>query len=123
MSYFKRISDECTKLSETAQKYLDKLEFIDSELCCRKIWDWACSQMDEDERGYFVFNGKNELAEYIVDSGIPFSEMPSNGSLHYSLGWSIVAQDANLRSLLEFVEGRQKEWVKFECLVDLEKIN
>jgi hypothetical protein len=120
MNLFSKISEDCNQLTEVAQRYLDTLPFISNDDCIERIWVWACNQMDKDEKGYFVFNGKNGLAEDIVDSGVPFSVLPKNGSLVYSLGWSVTAQDANLRSLLEFVEGRQTEWVKFKCLVDLE---
>jgi hypothetical protein len=120
--FFQILSDKCTELSDIAQKYLDTMPFITNEECSNRIWSWACSQMDTDENGYFIFNGKNEFAEEIVDGGIPFAEPPRNGSLHYSLGWSITAQEANLRSLLEFLEGRQSEWVKFKCLVGLDEV-
>ena len=119
MSYFQQISHRCTELSNIAQKYLDTLPFISSEECCKRIWNWACDQMDTDEQGNFIWNGKNGFAEEILDGGYLQAEPPHNGSLHYSLGWSIVAQDANLRSLLEFVEGRQTEWTKFQCLAEL----
>ena len=120
MGYFTDISNKCTELSKTAQVYLDKYDFISSQDCISRIWSWAWSNMDKDEDGNPIFNGKNELAEDIVDGGVPYSVPPKNGSIHYSLGWSIVAQEANLRSLLEFVEGRQKEWIKFQCLVELD---
>lgn len=119
MGFFKSISDACEDLSQVAQGYLDTLPFIASEEVVQRVWNWACNQMDKDERDHFIFNGKNGLAEDIVDTGVPFSMQPTNGSLHYSLGWSIVAQEANLRSLLEYVEGRQQEWIKFKCLADM----
>jgi len=121
MSYFKQISENCETLSDIADNYLKSLPYIDNDSCIKRIWDWACSQMESDGTGYFIFNGKNDFAEQIVDSGVPYSEIPTNGSLRYSLGWSVTAQEANLRSLLEFVEGRQSEWTLFECLADGDK--
>lgn len=120
MGFFSDLSKRCDQLSEVAQKYLDTLPFISSEECTKRIWNWAWEQVDKDDRGDVIFNEKHDFAEQIIDGGVPYSEQPSNGSLHYSLGWSVTAQDANLRSLLEFVEGRQNEWIKFKCLADLE---
>jgi len=119
MDYFSKISERCNQLSHIGAAYMDKLPFIPTEDVVQKIWDWAWLQMDKDGDGNIVWNGKNELAEDIIDSGVPFSEAPSNGSLHYTLGWSVVAQEANIRSLFEFIEGRQPEWIKFQCLAEL----
>lgn len=122
MSYFDLISEECNKLNLKAQEYLDTLPFIDNIELINKIWSWAWNQVDKDENECVIFNGKHQLAEEIIDAGVPYVEMPNNGSIHYSLGWAIVAQDANLRSLYEFIEGRQTEQLTFKMLADLPKI-
>jgi hypothetical protein len=119
MDYFEQLKEECNRLSQIAGEYIDTLPFIENEEVIQRIWRWAESQVEIDDDGYFILNGKNELAEDVLDSGVPFSGTPRNGSLHYALGWSAVAQDANLRSLLEFVEGRQPDWIKFQCLAEV----
>jgi hypothetical protein len=122
MSYFNLIVEECNKLNLKAQTYLDSLPFIDNDTLINKIWSWAWEQMDKDQNGYVIFNGKNSLAEEIIDEGVPYTKIPNNSSIHYSLGWAIVAQDANLRSLYEFIEGRQTEQLTFKMLADLPEI-
>lgn len=122
MGYFKSISDRCELLTTEAQKYLDGLPFISNDECAERIVKWASGQVDRDERGYVIYNGKNEFAELILDAGVPYYDAPKNGSLHHTLGWSTTAQEANVRSILEYVEGRQEKWIKFRCLVNLDEI-
>lgn len=124
-SPFQKLTDRCDALTEIAQAYLDTLPFIPSDECCERIWKWAWDNVAKDEQGHVDWpedgwddTDPRSLPYEILDGGIPFSNVPRNGSLQYALGWSIVAQDANLRSLLEFVEGRQSEWIRFKCLAD-----
>lgn len=121
MNYFSKISEGCDKLTEIGQTYLDSLPFIPSGEAAERIWNKARSIFDSlggDEKAWEDENLPQWVAD-TMDWAVPYTQIPRNGSLHYSLGWSVVAQEANLRALLEYVEGREPEQRKFQMLADL----
>jgi bisphosphoglycerate-dependent phosphoglycerate mutase len=104
MNYFQSLIEKSNQFTEIANDYLSKLPELDNDEIAERIWQWA------------IQNENNELAEEIINDGIPYYFIPRNGSLKFALGYSIAAHEANLRSLLEFVENRQNCWIKFQCI-------
>lgn len=120
MSLFADISKRCDELTAVAQEYLDSLPFIPSDECAQRIWTWAWQNVIVMDNGTVDWeNSTNSFALEIIDSGIPYYGQITNGSIHYSLGWSVVAQDANLRKVLEYVEGRSEKIEPFQMLAEL----
>ena len=62
----------------------------------------------------FKISGENwdaipDWAATVVEGGMPYYGVPRNGSLKFTLGFSVVSQEAHLRNLLERAEGRTME--------------
>lgn len=115
MNYFETITDECNKLDELGQAYLDKLPFMDNDTVVQGIFKKAKE----------IFESHNENWETIpewvantMDGWMPYAGIPKTGSLFFSLGFSVVANDALLRNLLEVAEGREEKFLDFFNLVD-----
>lgn len=117
MGYFTQISTHCTLLNEIGQKYLDTLPFISNEEVIQLIWTKAYDIFES--MGRWECEDLPDWVADTIDSGVPYSEIPRNGSLHYSLGFATTAQDACLRAYLEWVEGRDTELKSFQTLADL----
>jgi hypothetical protein len=58
----------------------------------------------------------------VCDGHIPFSSIPSNRSLYFTLGWAITANDACLRNLLEIAEGRETMELTLSTLAEKEVV-
>lgn len=118
MGYLTDLVDECNKLSAIAQEYL--AQFDDNKSMgdlAQDIWDKAWEKLGQ--QGFTEHNWwdcEDDEVTHMIDIGdAPYATMPRNGSLRYTLGWSIVAQEANLRAFHEyFVNG--KELIKFKML-------
>lgn len=119
MGYLKDLVDECNKLSDIAQEYLSKFEHDNKSMedLSKEIWNAAWDRVYK-----LGFTDKNwwdcgdEDATWIIDMGCsPHTNIPRNGSLRYTLGYSIAAQSANLRAYYEhFVNG--KELITFKTV-------
>ena len=114
--YFQVLIDNCEKLNEQGQAYLDTLPFIPSDEVAERIY----------KKGMEIFHAANEdwsavpeWVKTVADGFVPYSEAPRNGSLRYALGWAMVSQEAHLRNLLERAEGRTTEKLDFEILADV----
>ena len=118
---FTQLVENCNKLNEIGQLYLAQFEhenksFDDlAQAILNAAWDKV------EKLGFTESNwldcGDDELIE-IIDAGVPYTNFTRNGSLHYSLGWAMAAQEANLRAFYEyFVNGKEKKL--FTMLADL----
>jgi hypothetical protein len=115
MGYFAAIVKRCSELDELGQNYLSRLEFLSRDAICERIWNKANTLFraaGED------FDKVPDWVASTVDGYIPYSCMSRNGRLYYKLGYSVVAQDALLRNLLEIVEGRESIELDFPCVVE-----
>ena len=102
MNYFAAISKRAKELDALGQAYLDKLPFMDNEAICKRLHDiaWEIDASDQ-ENPDWVWS--------TTEGSIPYGGIPRNGSLYFSLGFAMVANDACLRNLLEIAEGRETE--------------
>lgn len=114
-NYFQIIAEECSKLDILAQEYLDRFEFLPNDQICDRIYQRA--------RAIFIENNEDfdkvpDWVASIMDGWFPYTSKGKNGSLYYSLGYSVVSQDAHLRNLLERAEGREEKELEFPVAVD-----
>lgn len=116
MSYFDKIIQRADKLNKIGQQYLDNLPFISDENVVTAIYNKAVTIFNEHNRNWETIP---EWVAQVLDEGVPYSHAIENGSLHYTLGWAITAQSANLRNYLEVFEGRESEHIKLQMLAKL----
>lgn len=120
MNYFEAISFRCSQIDDLASNYLSRLPFLSNEEVLDRLWVKACEIWESNGK---EFNQKSpEWVENWMDGWPPYST-PNNGSLYFSLGWSLVSQDAHLRNLLERAEGREKEELNFPILAEKEVVD
>lgn len=120
MDYFKAISFRASQLDDLANAYLSKLPFLSNDQVLEKLWSKAKEIWKQNGSD---FNGKSpEWVENWMDGWIPYST-PQNGSLYFSLGWSVASQDAHLRNLLERAEGRETKELDFAILAEKEIVD
>lgn len=50
---------------------------------------------------------ERDLIDEILDGWMPYTQIPRNGSLWFSLGFSVVAMEANLRMMREYFIGSE----------------
>lgn len=116
--YFAAIRERADQITKMAQEYLDRLEFLPNDVVMDRIWQ-AAQKIFEANGGD---NGDwTKLPEWVantMDGWMPYSGVPRNGSLHFSLGFSPTSQDAHLRNLLEIVEGRETEELDFPVVAE-----
>jgi len=120
VDYFDKITEQCDLLNEQGRAYLDRLPFINNEEVCERIFRIARKIFED---GRESRDAIPEWIEVIANGYIPYSAPPKNGSLHYSLGWAIVSQDAHLRNTLERIEGRETTKLNFGVLAPLPEID
>lgn len=117
MHYFQALIAECSELDRLAQEYLDTLEFLPNDEVCQRIWDKAKEIWNANGASY----DSPDIPDWVKDTFdgcIPYTGLSRNGSLFYSLGFSVVSQDAHLRNLMERVEGRTDKELDFPLVVD-----
>jgi hypothetical protein len=115
MNYLDAITKRAEELDVLAREYLDSLEFIDNQEVMNRIFSAAeriFKQNNED------WDKIPEWAASTLDYHIPFSKIPSNGSLYFMMGFSSISMDAHLRNLLEIAEGRTEKELDFEVIAD-----
>lgn len=127
MNYFKEISDRCDEITEKASKYLEGLPFIPNDEVVERIWKKALEIGEKhgltyNESGSILFENLKwenlpEWAASSLDGWVPYSVIPKNGSIYFSLAFSVVSQEAHLRNLLEIVEGRETKELDFPVIV------
>lgn len=126
MNYFEALSAECDKLTEKANEYLSRLPFMPNDKVAERLWEIAIEIGKKNglktEENYLVFKDLNWeiLPEWVantLDGWLPYGDIPRNGSLHFSLGFSSASQDAHLRNLLEIAEGRETNELDFPVVV------
>jgi hypothetical protein len=117
MNYFDAIKRRTEELDVLGQAYLNKFDFLPNDQICDRIWAAAKK----------IFLDKNEdfdscpwWVAQTIDYCLPYSTIPKNGSIYFSLGFSSVSQDAHLRNLLEIAEGRETMELDFEVLAKKE---
>ena len=94
MNYFEAISHRADELNVEGQSYLDRLPFMDNEAVCERLYELAV-EIDEQP-------GENpDWVDSTLDGHIPFGSVPRNGSLFFTMGFAVSANDARLRNLLE----------------------
>lgn len=115
MNYFKALTEECEKLDDLGQKYLDKFEFLPNDQIAERIFRVAKRLLQEANDDW---NKIPEWAAMCLDYGVPYTQRSKNGSIFYALGFSCVSQDAHLRNLLEIAEGRETKELDFPVVVN-----
>lgn len=113
MNYFSAISKRAEELNALGQEYLNKLPFMSNDDVCQRLWDvaWEIDASDQ-ENPDWVWS--------TTEGNIPYGGVPRNGSLYFSLGFAMVANDACLRNLLEVAEGRETEELDLATLAEKE---
>lgn len=117
MNYFKAIEHVRNKLDKKAQKYLDTLPFMANDDVLDRLWEIANTEFDKVGRSWDRCDEIPEWASSFLDGWQPYGT-PRNGSLFFSLGWSVQSQDAHLRNLLERAEGREAKELPFGILAN-----
>lgn len=115
MNYFSAIKKRADELNLMGEDYLDKLPFMNNEEICQRLWEiaWEIEKSDQENP---------EWVDMTLDGFIPYSSIPRNGSLYFSLGRAVVAQDALLRNLLEVAEGRETKELSFNFIAEKEVV-
>ena len=108
--YFGLLSWKCDRLTEKAQKYLDSLPPISNDDCIQGIWEkaqeiFAKNDEDFDKVPWWVAD--------TMDYHMPYTNIPKDGSLGFSFGFSIVSFEAHLRNLLEIAQNRETKELDF----------
>ena len=85
-----------------------------------RIWKIAADLFAQHKENW---DNLPEWAANVIDNGVPYCSSPKNGSLFYSLGYSVVSRDAHLRNLLEIAEGRETQELNFPVVVDKEIVD
>ena len=114
---FTWIKDEGNKLDILGKAYLDKFDFIANDDMAQRLAEISWRLFEESGKDW---DSIPWWAANIQDGWMPFYHPPKNGSLHYSLGFSMVSQEAHLRNLLEIAEGREKKELDFPLICDLD---
>lgn len=117
MNYFDAIKKRTEELDLLGQNYLNKFDFLPNDQICERIWT-AAKKMFSDKKE--DFDSCPWWVAQTMDYCLPYSTIPKNGSIYFSLGFSSVSQDAHLRNLLEIAEGRETTELDFEVLAKKE---
>mgnify|MGYP003975297233 FL=1 len=114
---FTWIGKESDKLTKKANKYLSKLPEISNQDVADKLAKISFKLFKEAKEDWRAIPW---WAGDIMDGHMPYWGVPRNGSLHYSLGFSMSSQEAHLRNLLEIAEGRESKELDFSLICDLD---
>jgi len=104
MDYFRELTRRCDELGETAEAYLAELPDLGLSCCemAQRIWLIAQERLAAAPEG----TDHPWWVESISEGHMPFVGTPDRASLAVHMGFSIEAQEAHLRNLLEIAEGR-----------------
>ncbi len=118
MNYFAAIKFRCEEIDALAQTYLDKFQFMSNGDILQRLWEIAKFQFKTKcNDDWDKIDALPEWMGNFLDGWTPYA--PSkNGSLYYSLGYSVVSADAHLRNLLERTEGRETKELDFPILTE-----
>lgn len=119
MNYFAAIAYRASELDALGEAYLSGLPFLPDDEVVERIVNAAYRLFEESGEDRDAIP---KWAASCVDGWIP-GQPPSNGSLYYALGWSIVSQSAHVRNLLERAEGRETKELPFPILAEHEVVN
>lgn len=119
MNYFQAIAARAEQLDELGRKYLDSLPFLPNDEVIQRIFVRAKQIFEEAEEDW---EAVPDWVASTMDGWMPYATLPNNGSIYYSLGYSVVAHDAHLRNFLEIAEGRTDQRLDFPCLAEKEKV-
>lgn len=122
MNYFDAISHRAAQLDELGQNYLNKFEFLSNDEILTRLWKIANDKFDSIGRDWNKIDSIPEWMGSFLDGRTPYSPS-NNGSLYYSLGYSVISADAHLRNLLERAEGREIKELDFPCLAEKEIVD
>ena len=116
MCYISAIEKRCDELTALGQAYLDKLPFMDNIKIIERLYEIAFKINKSDEEN-------PEWVDMAVDGHLWYSRPPRPGSMYKSLAYSVVAQDAKLRNLLEYAEGREDTLLDFPIMAEEEIVD
>ena len=116
MNYFVQIMEECEKLDEKADAYLSKLPFMPNDDVAERLHKAAWKQFKDAGEDWGAIP---DWVADIVDGHMPYYGIPHNGSILFSLGFSVASQEAHLRNLMEIAEGRETEMLDFPTVVKI----
>jgi hypothetical protein len=117
MSYFEELIAAEQVITKKANDYLDKLPFMSNDEVMEKLHKIAWKLFrDKNEN----FDAIPDWAATIVDGWMPYVSSRPNGSLNYTLGFSVASQDAHLRNLLEIAEGREEKELDFDVVAKID---
>ena len=106
-NYFEELARRAELLSDRGQEYLDGFSFMANEKIISAVVDKIYSKYGLPEEFIvwqsFDWNQATGLEQSILDGWFPYAGIPKNGSLRFSLGFSPVANDANLRNVYEHI--------------------
>ena len=111
MNYFSAIAKRATELDALGTAYLDTVPFMSNDKVCKRLCAIAC-EIDKSDKE------NPEWVDSTMDGYLPFGSVPRNGSLYFSLGFAVAAQDARRRNLLEVEEGREAVELTFPPLAE-----
>jgi len=118
MNLFDQIRKEAEELDRKAKEYLDSVPFMSTDRCMRKIYIKAKQIFDESGEDW---ENIPEWVALTMDGWMPYSTIPNNGSIGFSLGFSVLAMEANLRHLVEIAEGRTDKELDLDVLAQSAK--
>ena len=128
---FRRLAAGANELDRKAEAYMADKEFIPNDEVKYRIWRASCALFhkhggtcDKDDYMRFCDLDWDALpwwAAQTLDSTIPYGEVPRNGSLGFSLGYSAASQDAHLRNIMEIAEGREQHELDFPVVFKLKE--
>lgn len=126
MSYFEIMKNGVAELDKKANEYLSDKEFISNDEILERLWKYCLELFyanggEKDQSGILDFENLNWenlpwWARSALDGHLPYSSIPENGSLNFSLGFSSASFDAHLRNLFEIAEGRENKELDFPFL-------
>lgn len=128
MNYFKQLEKNRNLLAEAATVYTDQFkDGLSIEDMCIKIWNWCWCKLEGrslDDGSVWIYSG--EHSDYIlnqIDCGVILSSIiPENGSLKFTLGFSIEALEANVRNEYQHYVLGKDLLPRFQTLADDPKI-
>lgn len=115
-NYFAALVEKASKLDELANKYLENFKPMSNEEAVNRIHKAAQELLKEAGEN---FDQLPDWAAESLDGHVPYSTIPKNRSLGFTLGFSIASQEAHLRNLLEIAEGRTTQHLSFPVVAKL----
>lgn len=117
MSLFHGLIQRGEELDRLGAAYLEKLPFLTSQETAERLHIAAMRIFEAANREWYAVP---DYVAMIADGVMPYFHPPRNGSLHFTLGFSVTSQEAHLRNLLEIAEGRESAFLDFPVVAELE---